>query len=75
MLCFDAVATHCDFTVFDISNKGAISKGDLKRILEQMGEKLNDEDIEEMMREADLDGDGKINFNGKRSSTMKTLKR
>ena len=30
-----------------------------------LGEKLSDEEVEEMMREADLDGDGVINFQGK----------
>ena len=29
-----------------------------------LGEKLSDEEVEEMMREADLDGDGVINFQG-----------
>ena len=27
-----------------------------------LGEKLTDEDLEEKMREADLDGDGQINY-------------
>jgi Ca2+-binding EF-hand superfamily protein len=29
-----------------------------------MGEKLSDDDIEDMMKEADTDGDGQISFPG-----------
>lgn len=29
-----------------------------------LGEKLSDEEVREMMKEADLDGDGVINFQG-----------
>ena len=37
----------------------------LLKVMANLGENLTDEELEEMIREADLDGDGKINYEGK----------
>lgn len=39
-----------------------ISHEELRVVMTTLGEKLTDEEVENMMREADIDGDGKINY-------------
>ena len=51
------------FKVFDKDGNGNISALELKQVMHNLGENLSDADIEEMIREADLDGDGEINYN------------
>ena len=41
-----------------------ISASELKHIMMNLGENLNDQEIGEMIREADSDGDGMINYAG-----------
>lgn len=53
------------FKIFDRSGNGFITAKELKHGMVYMGERLSDEEVEEMMREADSDGDGRISFEGK----------
>lgn len=50
------------FKVFDMENKGYITQHELRHVMTNLGEKLSDQEISDMMREADADGDGKINY-------------
>lgn len=51
--------------MFDRDNDGFISPFELRHVMINLGEKLSEEEVVEMIREADLDGDGKVNFTGK----------
>jgi calmodulin len=52
------------FRVFDKNNDGYISRSELKKAMANLNEILTDEEVEEMIQEADLNGDGKINYEG-----------
>jgi centrin-1 len=49
------------FALFDEEDKGKISFRNLKRISQELGETLSDAELQEMIEEADRDGDGLIN--------------
>jgi len=50
------------FRKFDLDGTGYISPAELRYVLADMGEKLTDEELDEITREADPDNDGHINY-------------
>lgn len=50
------------FQMFDKDNNGYISAAELRHVMSTLGEKITESDVEEMIREADIDGDGKVNY-------------
>ena len=53
---------HEAFWVFDKDGNGYISAAELCHVMTNLGEKLTDEEVDEMIREADIDGDGQVNY-------------
>ena len=49
------------FRLFDPAGKRRIDFADLKRIVGQIGESIEDEEIEDMIKEADHSGTGEVN--------------
>ena len=52
------------FKVFDKDGNGFIGAAELRHVMTNLGEKLTDEEVDEMVREADIDKDGQINYEG-----------
>ena len=50
------------FKVFDKDGSGYISSTELRHIMTNLGEKLADEEADEMIREADVNNEGRINY-------------
>ena len=52
------------FDFFDLDGNGYISMMELKQVASELGEELTETEIDEMIREADVDGDGQVDYNG-----------
>eukprot|EP00300_Choanocystis_sp_HF-7_P020719 c20660_g1_i3.p4 GENE.c20660_g1_i3~~c20660_g1_i3.p4 ORF type:complete len:103 (+),score=31.45 c20660_g1_i3:1398-1706(+) len=50
------------FAVFDQNGDGKISVEELRSVLTKLGEALTDQEVEDMMREADVNGDGELDY-------------
>lgn len=53
------------FKVFDMDGNGYIDKHELRYTMRRLGENLSEEDVKDMFKEADLNGDGMIDFSGR----------
>jgi len=61
------------FRIFDRDGNGFIDSKELKHIVTQMGQVLTNAEADEFMLEADLNGDGKLDFNEFMQMMMKSL--
>jgi calmodulin len=50
------------FKVFDRDGNGFITSNELRHVMSNLGESMTPEEVDEMIKEADLDGDGQINY-------------
>ena len=52
------------FRMFDKDGDGFIDAAELRHLLTNLGEKLTEAEVDEMIREVDIDGDGKVDYQG-----------
>ena len=50
------------FREFDLDKNGFVGAAEIAHVLQSMGEKATDDEVDEMILMADLDGDGQISF-------------
>lgn len=50
--------------MFDKDGNGYITAAELRFVMTNLGEKMTDEEVDEMVKEADKDGDGQIDYEG-----------
>ncbi|GMR33022.1 hypothetical protein PMAYCL1PPCAC_03217 [Pristionchus mayeri] len=50
------------FKVYDRDGNGVISAAELRLVMQDLGEKLSEEEVNAMIAEADIDGDGQVNY-------------
>ncbi|XP_034876361.1 calmodulin-1-like [Mirounga leonina] len=50
------------FRVFDKDGNSYVSAVELRHVMTNLGEKLADEEVDEMIRGADIGGDGQVNY-------------
>ena len=50
------------YRVFDKDGNGYVSAGELRFVMSKLGVHFSDEELEEMVLEADLNGDGQVSF-------------
>ena len=55
------------FRVFDLNRDGYISSKELGQMMGNLGEQLTPQELEDMIQEADSDGDGRVSYEGKNS--------
>lgn len=52
------------FRVFDKDGNGLITASEIRQAMSNLGMNLDDKQIQQMIKAADVDGDGQINYKG-----------
>jgi calmodulin len=50
------------FRIFDKEGRGYIGAEDIRHLLLMLGESMTEEEVEEIITQADMDGDGKVSY-------------
>ena len=50
------------FYTFDLNGNGYVGAAEIRFVMDALGEGVTDEEIDEMIRMVDVDGDGEVNF-------------
>ena len=50
------------FYTFDLNGNGYVGAAEIRFVMDALGEAVTDEEIDEMIRMVDVDGDGEVNF-------------
>merc|ERR1711962_880054 len=50
------------FKIFDRDRDGFIDMKELKKVTTMLGQQLTEEEVEDFMKEADVDGNGKLDY-------------
>jgi len=58
------------FRIFDKDGNGFITHAELKHVMNNLGERLSDADVDQMIAEADIDSNGNVNYQEFVSMTM-----
>ena len=61
------------FRVFDKNGDGFISAEELRIVMTSLGERLTDKEVDDMLKEADSNNDGKIDYSGELINTNMRL--
>ena len=53
------------FQTFDRDGNGLINAAELRHVMTNIGEKLTEQEVDEMIREFDVDREGNVSYEGK----------
>ena len=62
------------FRVFDQDGSGVVDAGELKNVMRELGEPVDEEDIGRVLKSMDIDGDGSIDYHEFSAVVTKEMK-